>query len=361
MSLPHRLAACLLSGLLLLAPPSAAALRHLQPGLQAPEFTLTSIQGERRTLGHLLGEQLTLLIFWASWSRPSEAALKQAQRLFEQYGGQGLSVIGINSEDGRGEQRKQAAAVVKGLDLRFPNLIDAGLDTFSRYGIIALPTIVILDGARIIRYELSGFPLAGAARMAALVSATFEGKRAPPKPLRQPDRKAALFFNMGNRMLWRSGPESAAAESWFLKAIAADAEFPAPHLALGRLYRARSQTERAMQHFRAALSITPENAAALCELGLLLVDNGDSRRGEALINRGIAHDGGHTPCYYYLGYAYGRRSEIRQALQLFEQAKALNRADPELYLYRARMFEANRNYSAAAASYREALQRMLQL
>ncbi len=361
MSKLYPLAVFLLSGLLFLAPPSAATLKHLQVGLEAPGFTLKRTQGDPVSLDDLLGERLTLLIFWASWSAKSEMALKRAQLLFERQGGRGLSVVGINSEGGNGDLREIVASTTSRLKLGFPNLIDYRLNVFSDYGVIALPTIVILDKERTIRYELSGFPTAGVEEMASFVTATLEGKKPPLNKAYQPSKRASLLFNMGNRMLLGSRSRAAAAEQWFLKAVAADAKYSAPHLALGRLYLERSQLDKAKSHLRAAISIAPENAVALCELGMILIDSGEGAEGEALIAKGMRYDEAYTPCYYYLGYAYGKRPDISEALEMFEKAKEINQADPEIYRYQGRVFEAHKNYSAAAESYRESLRRMLKL
>jgi len=359
MNKPCLLTVFLLSGLLFLSPPSAATLKHLQVGSEAPDFTLKRTQGEVISLDDLLGEKLTLLIFWSSWSAKSEMALKRVQVLFEQYNGQGLSVVGINSEGGSGDLREVVTSTTERLKLDFPNIIDYGLNAFSDYGVIALPTIVILDRKKTIRYELSGFPIAGAEEMVGFVTATLEGKSPSLKHVYQPNKRAGLFFNMGNNALLRSRAKTA--ERWFLKSIEADAGFFAPHLALGRLYLESAQTDKAKIHFREAIAIAPGNAAALCELGIIMIDSGDSAEGEALITRGMKNDAAYTPCYYYLGYAYGRQPDIERSLKMFEKAKEINRADPDIYIYQAKVFEAHKNYRAAAESYRESLKRMLKL
>lgn len=357
--------AFLIIGLLFLAPPSAATLKHLQVGSEAPEFTLKSPQGEVVSLDDLLAEKLTLLIFWASWSAKSEIALKRVQALYEKYHGRGLSVVGINSEGGSGDVREVVTSTVERLKLGFPNVIDYRLNTFSDYGVIAVPTIVILDSMKTIRYELSGFPIAGVEEMASFVTVTLEGEKPSvtiaQKAGHQPGKRANMLFNMGNRTLLRSRSKTVVAERWFLKSIEADAEFAAPHLALGRLYLESAQIDKAKSHFREAIAIEPENAAALCELGMILIDYGDRTEGETLIVRGMNNDEAYTPCYYYLGYAYGKQPDIGQSIKMFEKAKEINRADPEIYIYQARVFEEHENYSAAAESYRESLKQMLKL
>ncbi|MCF6354691.1 MAG: redoxin domain-containing protein [Candidatus Polarisedimenticolaceae bacterium] len=355
----------LLSSLLFLSPPSAATLRHLQVGSTAPDFVLKNVGGDEQSLDNLLGEKLTLLIFWASWSTKSEAALKKARALFEKYQGHGLSVIAINSEGESNNRQKPVTSMADRLQPGFPNLIDYRLDTFSDYGVIALPTIVILDRTKTIQYELSGFPIVGAEEMANFVTATLKGRK-PPLTLRQkigyqPNKRAMMLFNTGNNALLRSRSRAALAERWFLKSIAADPKFAAPHLALGRLYLESTQTDKAKSHFKQAISKQPDSVVALCELGMLLINAGEHAEGESLMAKGIKSDAAYTPCYYYLGYIYGRQSHLEQSQKMFEKAKEINRADSNIYIYQAKLFEAQKNYSAAAKNYRQALRLMLKL
>ncbi len=363
MSRAYIIVVFLLSGLLFLSPPSAATLRHLQVGSAAPDFVLKSVGGDEQSLDNLLGKPLTLLIFWASWSTKSEAALKRIQALFEKHRGHGLSVVAINSE-GKSDNRQQlVTSMADKLNLSFPNLIDYRLDTFSDYGVIALPTIVILDQTKTIQYELSGFPIVGAEEMANFVTATLEGRKVAlnlrQKIGYQPNKRAMMLFNTGNSALLRS--KTALAERWFLKSVAADPKFAAPHLALGRLYLESMQTDKAKSHFKQAISKQPDSVVALCELGMLLINAGEHAEGESLIAKGIKSDAAYTPCYYYLGYSYGRRSHLEQSQEMFEKAKEINRADSNIYIYQAKLFEAQKNYSAAAKNYRKALRLMLKL
>ncbi|WP_191965760.1 hypothetical protein, partial [Oryzomonas sagensis] len=77
------------------------------------------------------------------------------------------------------------------------------LDYFHDLGIIALPTTVIVDKERVIRYELSGYPLVGAEEMADFVTASLEGAKPAiaAKKGYQPTKNALRFYNMGRNTL----------------------------------------------------------------------------------------------------------------------------------------------------------------
>lgn len=81
--------------LLLLALP-AAAIQEIDPD-QAPDFTLTTYQGEAITLVDFAGQPL-IVHFWATWSEPSIGDTLVLQQLWQRYDGQ-LAILGINHFD----------------------------------------------------------------------------------------------------------------------------------------------------------------------------------------------------------------------------------------------------------------------
>ncbi len=160
--------------------PAAATLQSLQTGMQAPDFSLKTINGEAKSFADVKGEKLTVLVFWSTWNPKSEKILARMQQLHEKYKRQGLSVIGVNA-DGQNISDETLAAIrafSDKLKIGFPILIDRGLVAFHDYGVIALPSTVILNGERVISFELSGYPLMGAETLDDFVASTIEGKKA---------------------------------------------------------------------------------------------------------------------------------------------------------------------------------------
>ena len=113
--------------------PAAATLQGLQPGMEAPDFSLKTVTGEVKSFADLKGEKLTLLVFWSTWSPKSEKILARMQKLHEQYGGQGLSIIGVNADEQQISNQTIAAiqSLSATLRLGFPMLCDQGLTAFQ--------------------------------------------------------------------------------------------------------------------------------------------------------------------------------------------------------------------------------------
>lgn len=349
-------AACLLSPF----SPAAAALQGLQAGMEAPDFRLPSLDGPERSFEEVRGEKLTALVFWSTWSKNSPKALTRLAELHEKYQELGLAVVGINA-DGLADAQQAVGEALEGWGIAVPTLLDPGLESFHDYGVIALPTTVILDGQRTIAYEMSGFPLIGAERMADFVSAAMEGKAPAGETAAKgfaPDKKALRCYNMGTKAL-KSGRMAETAPMWFEKAVEADPRFALPHISLGRFYAERGERQEARAQFESALEKSPQDVAALCELGMLLVEGGDEAGGEALLKKALEIEPSYTPCYYYLGYLYGCRGRQEEAAVMFARAADNNRLDYRTYVFMARSFVYRGLLEEAAESYRQALKTIL--
>lgn len=345
--------------------PAAATLQGLQVGMDAPSFALPNTSGENSELSELMGERLTVVVFWSTWSKKSRQTLIHAQQLWDQYHEQGLAVIGINAD---GQTISQAVltdidALAAELQISFPILIDHGLATFHEYGVIAFPTTVVIDADRLIRYELSGYPLVGAAGLKDFVLATLEGQSKRPEtviPAYLANKKAQRLFHMGRNTL-QSGRMAATAEVWFKKAIDADPLFVAPHLALGRYYQKHGEFKKAQDQFEQTLLKEPGNAVALCEGGMLQFNSGEREEGRARLEKAVTSGVTYAPCYYHLGPIYGLEGKLDKAASLFAQAKEINPLDVELYSAEGAMYEELQQMDKAASAYREALEVVLSI
>jgi Tfp pilus assembly protein PilF/peroxiredoxin len=345
--------------------PAAATLQELQVGMEVPEFSLRTISGETRKFSDLRGERLTILFFWSTWSKNSAKGLTRMENLYRQYGDKGLSIIGINA-DGQNKNGNTSEAIkdmTGTLKITFPILIDQGLIAFRDIGVIALPTTVILDRERIIRYELSGYPLVGVEELADFVAAAFDGEK-PAKLAEkrgyQPDKSALRLYNMGRNTL-KTRRMADMAEVWFKKAIAADPRFVQPHLSLGKLYLQRGEISAAKAQFEQSLAKEPENVIALCEMGMIIAREGKTEQGMSFFEKTLKADDAYTPCYYYRGYLLGRTGKLAEALKMFDTAMEINPNDQGVRIYKARMFEENGMPQQAAEEYRKALAAALEL
>ncbi|HEY6872420.1 MAG TPA: redoxin domain-containing protein [Geobacteraceae bacterium] len=354
-----------LHGILLFAP-AAASLQGLHVGMKGPEFSLRSLGGEPRTSADLKGEKLTIVVFWATWSKKSESVLARMQQLYGKYKGLGLSVVAVNV-DGQNFSEKMLAdivAVQEKLQIGFPMLADQGLVTFHDYGVIAVPTTVIMDRERVITYELSGYPLVGGEAMSDFVVSTMEGKKqsvvSAEKTGYHPNKSALRFYNMGETTL-KSRRLADTAEIWFKKSAEADARFVLPHLGLGKLYLQRGDGTLARREFEEALAREPANPIALCETGMILVNEGKADEGVSLFEAARKAEESYAPCYYYAGYAYGKLGRLADAMKMFEEAETVDPFDYASFVYKGKVLEEQKDWRKAFDAYKKGLEIILHL
>lgn len=345
--------------------PPASALETLGEGMKAPDFSLSPITGKARTFADVRGERLTVLVFWSTWSAKSAQALAQMEKLHEKYREQGLGIVGVNADDQKSSPATLAEIrnTQEKLKIGFPMLVDRGLVSFRDYGVVALPTILVMDRERVIRRVLSGYPLVGAEELADYIVAAIAGERKPVVAARtgyQPDRNALRLYAMGETALKsREGEEMA--ELWFKKAGAADPAFVLPHLSLGKLYLRRGDTALAQVEFREALTREPDNPVALCESGMILVNSGKTAEGVSLFETALKGKEPYPPCYAYAGYGYGVQGKLAEAAKLFDHAAQANPLDYTVHVYRGKLFERTQDWNGAAKAYEKALEIILRL
>ncbi len=151
------------------------------------------------------------------------------------------------------------------------------------------------------------------------------------------------------------------AEMWFKKAMEADAGFVLPYLSFGTLYLDRGDAALAKGAFNEALVREPENPIALCELGMILVNEGKGKEGAALFEKARKVEETYAPCYYYAGYAYGKEGMLADALKMFDEAEKMNPNDYKNFVYKGRVFEGQKDQRNAFEAYKKALEIILQL
>ncbi len=138
----------------LLAPPSAlpAAARHPLLGQPAADFALRSVAGTNVRLSEYRGD-VVLLSFWGSRCGQCLPQLAAVDRLQATYGSAGLVSLGVNVDD------DQAAAMTfaSGRHLGFALLLDPAKSVARSYRVDALPLVVLVDRAGVVREVFRDF------------------------------------------------------------------------------------------------------------------------------------------------------------------------------------------------------------
>lgn len=114
-------------------------------------------------LGQLRG-RVVVLDFWASWCRPCRAIMPTLDHLHAAHHDEGLSVVGVAREPEAHIRRHLSRSPVGYTVAR-----DTG-GTLARYGVRAIPTVVVIDRRGLVREVFVGVDSADLGRIEHLVT-----------------------------------------------------------------------------------------------------------------------------------------------------------------------------------------------
>ena len=128
-------------------------------GFLAPDFELTTSTGETVRLSDLRGKPL-IVNFWASWCEPCRYEMPAMQRVYQEYSGQGLEILAVNSTSQDTLQAALDFAAQQGLT--FPILLDQQGAVSSSYRVQALPSTFFVRPDGVIQEVVVGGPISEA-------------------------------------------------------------------------------------------------------------------------------------------------------------------------------------------------------
>ncbi|HIC88431.1 MAG TPA: TlpA family protein disulfide reductase [Anaerolineae bacterium] len=116
----------------------------------APDFTLTTFDGEQITLSNLRGHPV-VLNFWASWCQPCKVEAPDLEQAWRDYKDQGVMFIGVDYLD----QEHPAKAYLAEFDITYPNGPDIGSKIYRAYRVQGVPeTFLISPEGEVVRVKV---------------------------------------------------------------------------------------------------------------------------------------------------------------------------------------------------------------
>ena len=120
----------------------------------AADFTLPDLDGRPVTLGPFLGKKPVLLVFWATWCPECNASIPEINALTTGPLAEKLQIFGLDFR----ESREKVARAVKSRGIRYPVLLDERGQAARAYGVVGIPTYVLIGREGAIVYKSHTLP-----------------------------------------------------------------------------------------------------------------------------------------------------------------------------------------------------------
>jgi peroxiredoxin len=180
----------LLVGTVTIAVAQDEARQPLQPGVVAPDFTATTLEGVPMRLAQWQGK-VVVLNFFITWYRDAAEHLDMMEDLQTTYSAEGMRLLSISLDEGeRGAE--QVGELVREKEIAHPVVVDAEQNTAELYGVRALPAIFVIGRDGEIAYYHEGYTEGDDRRLARAVAAAL-GVEAPAEdPADEPEQGAEV-------------------------------------------------------------------------------------------------------------------------------------------------------------------------
>jgi cytochrome c biogenesis protein CcmG/thiol:disulfide interchange protein DsbE len=109
-------------------------------GEAAPDFTLTTFDGQTLVLSELRG-QVVAVNFWASWCAPCKAEAPELENTWRHYKDRNVLFIGVDYAD----TETDAKAFIRAFDITYPNGPDLGTRISQVFRMRGVPETYIVD------------------------------------------------------------------------------------------------------------------------------------------------------------------------------------------------------------------------
>ncbi len=292
-------------------------------GDQAPDFTLSSLDGSTYSLSSYRGS-LVVLIYFRTDQKHSLLALEELKMNRNKYGKRNVQYIGISAEK---REKDELLNRANELNIDFPVLLDEERNVYSTYGIRVYPTTLIVDGEGNVAASLPGHALSYKLRLDSTIrfllgdidKSQLEKLLLPEK--RVPDA-SALYAERTYNLALRFTEAQFFDQSIELvkQSIEAKPDMAKSHILLGYLLLDAHDSDNAVEQFETALHIDPSSKDAGTGLGAALIEKGDTGRAIQVLSEALFLNPKPERTLYELGRAYELQGEKENAAEMYKKS-----------------------------------------
>ena len=317
---------------------NASALIGIKEGDIPKQIILDDINGKTVDVSKLFGKKPVIIVFWElttdkSFLNYSLDELRFLNEFYEKYhAGKDLEIFGIfTPEEEKNITAKETAALenlIKMNRIKFPVLIDSGFEIFREYGVIALPSTVMIDKSGKIMFIYPSFPLAAQPVLSGKIEELIGIIKVKPKKeamiMSGPDSRSARLYRYSLQMYKKGLTEQAL--SPLKKSMEMNPDSTWSHNLMGILLWKRGEIEGSINEFRRSIELNEKNTSAYFNYGFLLFENDKLDEAEQYLKTAVTLSNTMAEAHYTLGLLYRKKgmeidalNEFRESLALFEE------------------------------------------
>ncbi|MCK5287034.1 MAG: redoxin domain-containing protein [Thermodesulfovibrionia bacterium] len=337
-------------------PAHASALLSIKEGDRPKQFMLDDLNGNTVDVTRFFGNKPVILVFWKLMKNKafldySLDELLFLQNFYEKYHDKaGLSIFGIYTpeEDKHipGSELATVHNLISSNRITFPILIDRGFRIFQEYGVIALPTTIMIDKAGTIKFIYPSFPIAAHELLSEHIMDLIGMSRGVHKRERitrkKLDSHAQRLYHYALQMYKKGLLEQAL--SPLKKSLDLYPDHPWSHNLMGIIFWKRGKLEDSEDEFKRAIELDKHNIAAHLNYTVLLFEQKKYKEAEELlISSPSTQAEFKVRAHYLLGLVYKNTNRIDQAIGELELANSLlevwayEKEDPHFFTFSFRI------------------------
>lgn len=115
----------------------------------APDFTLSSLNGQQISLSQYKGKEHVLLVFGATWCPACRNEIPELKEVYNRYKDQAVKLLYIDIQ----ESKEKLSAFADSHSIPYDILLDLTGDVAKRYGVYGIPHLALVDKSGAIYYE----------------------------------------------------------------------------------------------------------------------------------------------------------------------------------------------------------------
>ena len=309
-------------------PVQAQAFKRAKEGQLAPTFTLSTTEKTKLSLKDFSGK-VVAVCFW-KFSDKSISELEALRGVLNKYKDKDLEVLAIYIPESDEKVTSQEIENIKKLitdkALSYPILIDEGLKIFSKYGVITMPSLAVIDQGGKLVSIYSGFPkFGGEKQLTGKIENALGIKKKVVKKKAvkyQPKGRAGFHYKFGMNF-FNLGFYDKAIEK-IQNALKEDPDYPDAHVLLAKIYGLQGKKDQAVMEFLMAIAADEKSEKKdvniHIEYGHFAVKNGiyDEAKTEFEAVKTMKPDSGAGD--YGLGLLFMAQEKYEEAAKAFKSA-----------------------------------------